>query len=163
LSAVRGIVRGLDPAVPTYDEGPLRELVDNSSARARTLAVLLATASVVTSLLAAVGLYAVMAYAVALRRRELGIRMALGARPRDVERMVSLVGLRLAGIGIAIGMVCAVLTSQLLRGVLYGVGPTDPLTLSATPAAVLVVAFVATWIPAHHAAGLQPSEAVRSL
>jgi predicted permease len=163
LSSIRRIVRALDPAVPTYDEGPLRQLVDDSSARARALAVLLAIASGLTSLLAAVGLYGIMAYAVSIRRREFGIRMALGARPRDVSRMVSLVGLRLAGIGIAIGMTCTLLTSQLLRGVLYGVSPSDPVTLSVTPAAVLVVAFVATWIPARHAAALRPSDAVRSL
>ena len=162
LSAIRGIVRALDSAVPTYDEGSLRQLVDNSSARARALVVLLAIASVVTSLLAAVGLYGIMAYAVSIRRRELGIRMALGARPRDVSRMVSLVGLRLASVGIAIGIASTLLTSQLLRGLLYGVSPTDLVTLSVTPVAVFVVAFVATWIPARQAAALHPSEALRS-
>jgi putative ABC transport system permease protein len=162
LSAIRGIVRALDPAVPTYDEGALRWLVDNASARARALAALLATASVVTSLLAAVGLYGIMAYTVSIRRRELGVRMALGARPRDVSRLVSLVGLRLAGVGIAIGIVCALPASQLLRGLLYGVSPMDLATLSVTPVVVFVVAFVATWIPARQAAGLHPSEALRS-
>jgi predicted permease len=162
LSAIRGIVRALDSAVPTYGEGSLRRLVDDSSARARALAVLLAMASVVTSLLAAVGLYGIMAYTVSIRRRELGIRMALGARPRDLSRMVSLVGLRLASVGIAIGMASTLLTSPLLRGLLYGVSPTDLVTLSVTPVAVFVVAFVATWIPARQAAALHPSEALRS-
>ena len=162
LSAIRGIVRALDPAIPTYDEGSLRQLVDDASARARALAVLLAMASVVTSLLGAVGLYGIMAYSVSIRRRELGIRMALGARPRDVSRMVSLVGLRLAGVGIVIGMACALLTSQLLRGLLYGVSPTDPVTLSVTPVAVFVVAFIASWIPARRAAAVHPAEALRS-
>ena len=162
LSAIRGIVRRLDAAVPTYDEGPLRQFVDNSSARTRALVVLLAMASVVTSLLAAVGLYGIMAYAVSVRRRELGIRMALGARPRDVSRLVSLAGIRLAGVGIAIGTASTLLTSQLLRGLLYGVSPTDLVTLSVTPVAVFVVAFVATWIPARQAAAFHPSEALRS-
>jgi ABC-type antimicrobial peptide transport system permease subunit len=162
LSAIRGIVRTLDSAVPTYDEGSLRQLVSHASARARALVVLLATASVVTSLLAAVGLYGIMAYTVTIRRRELGIRMAVGAAPRDVSRMVSLVGLRLASVGIAIGIASTLLTSQLLRGLLYGVSPTDLVTLSATPVAVFVVAFVATWIPARQAAALHPSEALRS-
>jgi predicted permease len=162
LSAIRGIVRALDPTIPTYDEGTLHQLVNDSSARARALAVLLAIASVVTALLAAVGLYGIVAYAVSIRRRELGIRMALGARPRDVRRMVSLAGLRLAGIGIAIGMAGTLSTSQLLRGLLYGVSPTDLVTLSATPVAVLVVACAATWIPACHAAALHPIEALRS-
>jgi putative ABC transport system permease protein len=162
LSAIRGIVHALDGGVPTYDEGPLGQLVDNSSARARALAVLLASASVVTSLLAAVGLYGIMAYTVSIRRRELGIRMALGAGPRDVSQMVSLAGLRLATVGIAIGIAGTLLTSQLLRGLLYGVSPTDLMTLSVTPVAVFVVALVATWIPARQAAAVHPSEALRS-
>jgi ABC-type antimicrobial peptide transport system permease subunit len=162
VSAIRRIVRTLDPAVPTYDEGLLRQLVDSSSARARALMVLLAIASVVTSVLAAVGLYGVMAYAVSIRRREIGVRMALGALPRDVRRMVSLAGLRLAGVGIAIGMASTLLTSPLVRGLLYGVSPTDPVTLGVTSVAVFVVALVATWIPARQAAALDPSEALRS-
>jgi predicted permease len=162
LAAIRGIVRARDSAVPSYGEGSLRRLVDNSSARARTLAMLLAMASVVTSLLAAVGLYGIMAYTVSMRRRELGLRMALGARPRDVSHMVSLAGLRLATVGIAIGLASTLLTSPLLRGLLYGVSPTDLVTLSVTPVAVFVIAFISTWIPARQAAALHPSEALRS-
>ena len=162
LSAIRRIVAALDPTIPTYDEGPLQQLVHDASARARALAVLLAIASVVTSLLGAVGLYGIMAYSVSIRRRELGIRMALGARPSDISRMVSLQGLRLAGTGIVIGTACALATSRLLRGLLYGVSPTDPVTLSATSAALLVVAFIASWIPAHRAAAVHPAEALQS-
>jgi predicted permease len=162
LSAIRRIVAALDPTIPTYDEGSLRQLVHDASARARALAVLLAIASVMTLLLGAVGLYGVMAYSVSIRRRELGIRMALGARPADISRMVLLHGLRLAGVGIVIGTACALATSRLLRGLLYGVSPTDLVTLSATPAALLVVAFIASWIPAHRAAAVHPAEALQS-
>ena len=162
LSAIRRIVAALDPTIPTYDEGSLQQLVHDASARARALAVLLAIASVVTLLLGAVGLYGIMAYSVSIRRRELGIRMALGARPADISRMVSLHGLRLAGAGIVIGTACALVTSQLLRGLLYGVSPTDLVTLTATPAALLVVAFIASWIPAHRAAAVPPAEALRA-
>ncbi len=161
LSAVRGIMRGLDPAVPTYDEGPLRQLVDDASARARALAGLLAAASAVTSLLAAVGLYGIMEYTVSTRRRELGVRMALGAHPRELRRMVSLAGLRLAGVGIAVGLGCTLPASQLLRTLLYGVSSTDLVALALTPVIVLVVAFVATWVPARHAAAVDPVEALR--
>jgi putative ABC transport system permease protein len=162
LSALRRIVAALDPTLPTYDEGSLRQLVYDASARARALAVLLAIASGMTLFLGAVGLYGLMAYSVGVRRRELGIRMALGARPAEISRMVSLQGLRLAGAGIGIGTACALATSQLLRGLLYGVSPTDLVTLSATPAALLVVAFIASWIPAHRAAAVHPAEALQS-
>ena len=162
LSAIRRIVAGLDPTLPTYDESSLQQLVHDASARARTLAVLLAIASGVTLLLAAIGLYGILAYSVSLRRRELAIRMALGARPAEIRRDVALQGLRLAGAGIVIGTACALATSQLLRGLLYGVSPTDWVTLSATPAALLAVAFLASWIPARRAAAVPPGEALQS-
>ena len=162
VSAIRRIVAALDPTIPTYDAGSLQQLVHDASARARALAVLLAIASGVTLLLGAVGLYGILAYSVSIRRRELSIRMALGARPADISRMFSLHGLRLAGAGIVIGTVCALATAQLLRGLLYGVSPTDLVTLSATPAALLVVAFIASWIPAHRAASVPPAEALQS-
>jgi len=107
-------------------------------------------------------LYGILAYSVSLRRRELAIRMALGARPAEIRRGVALQGLRLAGIGIAIGTACALATSRLLRGLLYGVSPTDWVTLSATPAALLAVAFLASWIPARRAAAVDPAEALQS-
>jgi predicted permease len=162
LSAIRNIVRTLDAAVPTYDEGSLHEVVYDASARTRTLVVLLAVASIVTLLLGAVGLYGITAYAVSIRRRELGIRMALGARPVDVSRMVSLHGLRLATLGIVIGLACTLAASRLLRALLYGVSPTDPVTLSVTPVALLVVAFIASWMAARRAAGVEPAEALRA-
>lgn len=162
LSAIRRIVRSLDSAIPTYDEGSLNELVHDASARARALVMLLAMASLVTSLLGAVGLYGIMAYSVSIRRRELGIRMALGARPQDVSRMVSLDGLRLAGLGIVIGTACALATSRLLRGLLYGVGPADLVTLSVTPVVLLAVGFIASWLPARRAAAVHPAEALQS-
>jgi putative ABC transport system permease protein len=162
LSAIRRIVGSLDPGIPTYDEGSLNELVHGASARARALVVLLAIASIVTSLLGAVGLYGILAYSVSIRRRELGIRMALGARPQDVSRMVSLDGMRLAGVGIVIGTACALATSRLLRGLLYAVGPADLVTLSLTPVVLLAVAFIASWIPARRAAAVHPAEVLRS-
>jgi hypothetical protein len=162
LSAIRGVVRGLDPTIPTYAEGSLGELVRNASARTRALVVLLAAASVVTLLLGAVGLYGVTAYAVSMRRRELGIRMALGARPVDVSRMVSLGALRLAGAGIVIGMACTLATARLLRGLLYEISPNDPMTLSVTSAALFAVALTASWLAARRTAAVHPAEALRS-
>jgi ABC-type antimicrobial peptide transport system permease subunit len=136
--------------------------VHDASARTRAFVALLAVASISTLLLGAVGLYGITAYAVSVRRRELGIRMALGARPAEVSRMVSLHGLRLAGVGIVIGMACTLATARLLDGLLYGVSPTDPATLSVTPLVLLAVAFVASWIAARRAAAVEPAEALRS-
>jgi predicted permease len=162
LSAIRGIVRALDPAIPTYDEGSLNELVREVSARARALVVLLAMAGIMTALLGAVGLYGIMAYSVSIRRRELGIRMALGARPADVSRIVSLDGLRLAGMGLVIGTACTLAASRWVRGLLYGVSPADPVALTVTAVALLAVAFVASWMPARRAAAVHPAESLQS-
>ena len=162
LLAIRGIVRALDSSIPTYDEASLSELVRNVLARARALVVLLTIAGVMTSFLGAVGVYAMMAYTVGLRRRELGIRMALGALPADLSRTVSLDGLRLAVIGIVAGTACTLATSRLLRGLLYGVSPADPVALTATAVALLAVAFIASWIPARRAATVHPAESLRA-
>jgi hypothetical protein len=99
IGAIRKIVHSLDPGLPTYNEKPLRQLVRGASARAQALVILLAIASALALTLGAVGLYGVMAYGVSVRRREIGVRMALGARPSDVSRMVTRDGLRLATAG----------------------------------------------------------------
>jgi predicted permease len=162
LAALRETLRALDPDIPAYDESSLNELVRDASALARSLVVLLAIAGVVTSLLGAVGLYAMMAYSVSIRRREIGIRMALGARPADLSRALSLEGLRLAGIGIVLGTTCTLALSRVVRGLLYGVGPADPMALTATAVVLLAVAFIASWIPARRAAAVHPAESLQS-
>jgi len=162
ISAIRRIVHSLDPGLPTYNEKPLRQLVRGASARAQALVVLLAIASALALTLGAVGLYGVMAYGVSVRRREIGVRMALGARPSDVSRMVTRDGLRLAIAGVAIGLVGALAGSRLLRGLLYDVSATDPLTLVVTVAVLLGVAFVASWVPARRAAAVDPAGVMRS-
>jgi predicted permease len=162
LASLRRAVRAIDPGIPTYDERSLPDLVRDSSGRARALVVLLAIAGLVTSLLGAVGLYGMLAYSVSIRRRELGVRMALGARPADLSRVVSLNGVRLAAIGIVIGTACTLATSRLVRGLLYDVSPTDPATLAATAAVLLAVAFLASWLPARRAAAVHPAESLRA-
>ena len=162
LLAIAAIVRALDPAIPTYDEGPLSELVRDVLARARALVVLLTMAGIMTLLLGAVGLYGTMAYTVSLRRRELGIRMALGARPTEVSRTVSLDCLRLTGLGIVAGTACTLAASRLLQGLLYDVSPADPVALTATAVTLLAVGFIASWIPARRAAAVQPAESLRA-
>ena len=162
IAAVRQIVHAIDPTLPTHHERSLSTLVADASARVRFLMLMLGAASAIALVLGAVGLYGVMAYAVSLRQREIGVRMALGARPADVSRMVSLQGLTLAGIGVTIGLVSAIAVTRLLRGLLYDVSPTDPLTLAATSLALVVVALIACWLPARRAAGVDPAVALRS-
>ncbi|AHG89736.1 permease [Gemmatirosa kalamazoonensis] len=158
VAAIRDIVRALDPALPTFGEETLDDAVRRASARARALVVLLAVASVVALTLGAVGLYGVVAYAVSVRRREIGVRIALGARPADVSRAVSLHGLRLAAVGVAIGLAGALVFTRLLRGLLYEVSATDPWVLGLTIVALLAVALVASWLPARRAAAVNPAE-----
>ena len=160
-TAVRNVVDAVDPTLPTFDERSLDAVVSAASARARMMLVLLAAASVIALLLGAVGLYGVMAYGVSLRQREIGVRLALGAQPSDVRRMVSRSGLGLAAIGVVIGTVCALGVTRLLRGLLYDVSPTDPLTLGATSVVLLAIAFLASWIPARRASSFDPVEALR--
>jgi len=161
VSAVRRTVRGIDPFIPTYDEGPMAATLRAAAARTRFTMLLLGIASAVALTLGAVGMYGVMAYGVSLRQREIGVRLALGARPRDVGRMISRQGVGLAAAGVAIGLAGALAVTRVLRGLLFGVSPTDPLTLGATCALLLAVALAASWLPARRAAALPPVEALR--
>jgi ABC-type antimicrobial peptide transport system permease subunit len=158
---VRQAVRSIDPGLPIYGEQSMASVVHAASARTRFLVVVLALASAMALVLGAVGLYGVMAYGVSLRQREIGVRMALGARPSDVGRMISRKGLMLTGIGVVIGLAGAIAITRFLRGLLYDVSPTDPLTLVATCLVLFVVALVASWLPARRAAAVDPADALR--
>ena len=159
---VRNIVHALDPALPTYDQQPLSSVISASSSRARVTMLLLVIASTLALILGAVGLYGVLAYGVSLRQREIGVRIVLGARPSAVSWMVSRQALGLALAGIAIGTGFALAATRLLRGLLYDVSPTDPVTLGATCLGLLAMAAMASWVPARRAAAVDPSEALRS-
>jgi putative ABC transport system permease protein len=160
-TAIRDIVHSLDPSLPTYGEQPLGDLVHAASARAREMLLLLAIASALALVLGAVGIYGVMAYGVSLQQREIGVRMALGAQPAQVRRMISRKGVGLAAIGVVIGVAVAIGLTRFLRSLLYDVSPTDPLILIGTSAVLLLVALAASWIPARRAAAVDPSEALR--
>ena len=159
--AIRRALQAIDPAIPTYDERALSDVVDAASARARVTLLLLAVASALALLLGAVGLYGVMAYGVSLRRREIGVRLALGAKPADVRGMISRQGGMLGAAGVVIGVACALAATRLLRGLLYDVSPTDPLTLGATCLALLAISLLASWIPARRAARTDALAALR--
>ncbi|HEY2897384.1 MAG TPA: ABC transporter permease [Gemmatimonadaceae bacterium] len=159
---IRNIVHALDPALPTYDQQSLSHVIFAASSRARVTMLLLVIASTLALILGAVGLYGVLAYGVSLRQREIGVRIVLGARPSAVSWMVSRQALGLALAGIAIGTGFALAATRLLRGLLYDVSPTDPLTLGVTCLGLLAMAGVASWVPARRAAAVDPSEALRS-
>jgi len=112
-------------------------------------------------LLSAVGISGVIAYSVSQRTQEIGIRMALGARPRDVRRMLLGEGAKLAGLGVAIGLAGAFLLTRLMASLLYGVGPRDPLTFLLVPGVLAAVALAATDLPARRASRVDPSRALR--
>jgi putative ABC transport system permease protein len=116
----------------------------------------------VALLLAAVGIYGVMAYSVAQRYREIGLRMALGAQSSQVLRMVVSSGLKLAVIGVGIGVICAVALTQALKAALYQVSATDPITFVAVSLLILGVAALASWAPARRAARVDPMVPLRS-
>jgi putative ABC transport system permease protein len=159
--ALRNALHSIDPSLPTYGEHSLDAIVSAASARTRVTLLLLAVASGIALTLGAVGVYGVMAYGVSLRQREIGVRIALGARPADVRRMISHQGVGLALAGVAIGMVCAVAVTRLIAGLLYDVSPTDPVILSVTCIVMLLVALLASWVPAQRAASIDPAEALR--
>ena len=159
--ALRAIFHRADPSLPTYDERPMTVLLESAAARTRFVLLMLGTASVVALAIGAVGLYGVLAYGVTLRRREIGVRMALGASVRDVTRMIARRGILLAALGIGAGLLGALATTRFLEKLLYGVSPTDPATLASASVVLFAVAAVASWLPARRAAGVSPMESLR--
>jgi putative ABC transport system permease protein len=162
VGPVRRIVRELDPAVPTYNEQPMSEVVRASTARLSFTLELLGLAAVITLVLGTVGLYGVTAYLVALRTREFGVRVALGADPRRLARTVAIRGLTLIAGGVGAGLLLFTIAAQFLRAFLYGVGASDPLTLAGATVAIVLIASVANWLPARRAAQVDPAIALRS-
>jgi predicted permease len=160
--AVRREVQALDPELPIYNLKTMDAAVEESLAGRRFSMLLLALFALVALALAAVGVYGVMSYGVIQRTREIGIRMALGARQRDVLRLVVSGGARLTGAGIGIGIALAVGLSRVLRGMLYGVNAFDPLTYTGLALTLLLVALFASWLPARRAARVDPSIALRA-
>ncbi|MFN0107442.1 MAG: ABC transporter permease [Blastocatellia bacterium] len=159
--AVRKEALTLNAQVTVSPPVTLEDEIKGSLAAARMASTLTSLFGVTALLLAAIGLYGVMSYAVSRRTRELGIRMALGAPQRAVLRLVLRQGLWLAGIGIALGLVAALFLTRLLQALLYGVGMTDPLTFAGVALLLAVVALLACWIPARRATRVDPMTALR--
>jgi len=160
--AVRNEIWALDRNLPLVNVQALSSVVNRAMARTTFTLLMIGAAAGVALLLGAIGIYGVISYMVSLRTREIGVRMALGARADQVRRMVVRQGLVLGGIGAAIGLVGALGMSRLISSLLYGIAPYDPLTLGGVTLGLLVVAVVASWLPAMRAARIDPIEALRS-
>ncbi len=161
VGPIREIVAQLDKEQPIAKIATMDQLVGNSLARSRFTVLLLSCFATVALVLACIGIYGVMAYSVAQRTREIGIRLALGAQRADVLRMVLRQGFRLAGIGVAIGAAAAVALARLMTTLLYGVGAGDPLTFIGVAALLACVALLASYIPARRAMRVDPLIALR--
>jgi predicted permease len=162
LEPARQALRRLDPEVPLARARTMEQLLALSVARPRFYLTLLAAFAVAALVLAAIGVYGVMAFAASRRVREIGIRVALGAQRRDILRLLLAESGRLALAGIALGAAGTLAAARLLAGLLHGVGPRDPATLLAVAALLLGVALTAAWLPARRAARLEPTTALRA-
>jgi len=153
-------VWSVDGNLPVTSVRTLADIYDESLARTTFMVVVLLVAASAALALGVVGLYAVLSYAVALRRREIAIRLALGASGRDVRRRLLRHGVALATLGVAIGLATAVGVTRLVMATLYEVGPVDPLTYAAVAAGLLGVAALASYVPARRASTVDPAESL---
>jgi predicted permease len=162
LAAIRNLTQELDSRLALTGATTLEQHLSLALFPMRTSGLLLGVLGVVALALAISGLFGVIAYSVSQRTRELGIRLALGAQRRDVLRLVLRQGLKLAGLGIVIGLAGAIAVMRLLSSLLFGIGPLDPMTFLAVPSLLLAVAWFACWLPARRAARVDPMVALRS-
>lgn len=162
MPAVRAAVRELAPDVPLYNVRTLQHLLDVSISDARFRTQLLALFAGLALLLAIIGTYGVISLVVAQRTQEMGIRLALGARPSDILRLVLGGGLRAIVAGTLIGLAGGLAVSRAITALLFNVTPSDPLTFATAALAILIAGLVATWIPARRACRVDPAIALRS-
>jgi putative ABC transport system permease protein len=158
---IRAIVKGINPQLLVAQMEPVDALVDNAQAGTRFSLLLIGVFAVIAALLAGVGLYGVLSTVVRQRTAEIGIRMALGAQPARIFKLVVGQGLGLTAVGIAAGLIAAFALTRLLATMLVGVKATDPVTFATMTIVFFLIAAVASWVPAWRAASVDPNEALR--
>ena len=161
IAAIRREIRAVDSELPVYDIRTMNQVIADSVSERRFMMLLLFSFAVAALLLAAIGLYGVMSYAVTERTREIGIRMALGAARRDVLMLVVGRGMLLALLGIALGLGGAFALTRVMKSLLFEISATDPLTFTGVAVVLTAVAFVACWIPARRATAMDPMIVLR--
>ncbi|MGH9745185.1 MAG: ADOP family duplicated permease [Candidatus Acidiferrales bacterium] len=159
--AIRKAIAAVDVEQPIYDVNAMEEAVADAFGPKRLTLFLLVFLGVVALLLSSVGLYALISYSVSLRRHEIGIRLAIGAQPAHIRRLVLRQGLRLAALGVALGVAGALAATRLMQEILYGVSASDPLTLLFVAAALFIAALLACYIPSRNAVRVDPMIALR--
>jgi ABC-type antimicrobial peptide transport system permease subunit len=160
-AAVR-VIRQIDPLLPVASVRTLDEVFAESIARPRLTAAAMSVFAAAALLLAALGVYGIVAYSVSQRTREFGIRVALGARPSQIIGMVVGQNLRLVGIGLSIGIIAAIPATRLMRGLLFQIGPNDPATFVAIGVTLAAVAIVAAYLPARRGTQIDPVVTLKS-
>ena len=160
--AIRREIWAIDPNLPVANIRTLEEILANATARTNFVMALLGIAASVSLLLGFVGIYGVIAYVVSLRTREIGIRMALGARREDVSLMVMRQGMGVVLVGILLGLAGATALTRLLQALLFEVSPLDPLTFAAVAAFMAAIGLIATYLPARSAAAVEPAHSLRA-
>ena len=161
VDLVRGQVGRLDPRLPLYDVKTLATQIDESLTQERLVAWLCTAFGLLATLLAALGLYGVLAFSVAQRTREIGIRLALGAQARDVFKLIIGQGMILVTVGVAIGVAASLALTRFIASLLFGVTPTHATTFVAVSAGLALVALLACYVPARRATKVDPLVALR--
>ncbi len=160
--SVRRAILEVDPAQPVANVRTMEDVLGASVAQRRLIMMLLSGFAGASLLLAAIGLYGVIAYGVSQRTHEIGIRIAMGGQARDVLQLVIGHGMKLALIGVGLGLIGSVALTRLLKTLLYGVSATDPITFTLIALLILCVALLACWIPARRATKVDPMITLRS-
>jgi predicted permease len=159
--AVRSLVAQIDPELPVHDMRPMKQVMAETVASRRLTLCLVGAFAALALVLASVGIYGVMSYAVTERLHEIGVRVALGAQRRDVLRLVVGHGMRLAAIGLLLGSIAALFAARAMTTLLFGVRPSDPLTYIGIAMVLALAALAACYIPARRATAVDPMVALR--